>query len=82
MELFAFRDYLTVKIGNNRFLNPVAWRVMFFLVSIGITIAMFSTHCYHESLGMCIFLTSDVLTVLALFECTENALVLENERRR
>ena len=42
----------------------------------------FSTHCYHDSLGTWIFVTSDVLVVLVFYECIENTTARENERRR
>jgi hypothetical protein len=81
LELFVFRELITLGTYGNRFSKQVTW-VMFPLVSISIAIAMFSTHCYHLHLGLSIFITSCLLAMLVFHDCTENRMVAENERRR
>ena len=85
LQLFAFREFITLGKDGNHFSNPLAW-VMFTLVSIGIaiviSIAMFSTHCYHLLIGLATFITSALLTMLVFHEFEENNRVSENEHRR
>ena len=80
LQLFAFRELITLGTDRNRYSNPVAW-VMFPLVSISIAIAMFSIHCYHFYLGTLVFITSGLLAMLVFYDCTENKMVAENEHR-
>ena len=81
LQLFAFRELITLGTDGNRFSNPATW-VMFPLVSISIGIAMFSTHCYRYYLGCLVFMTSGLLAMLVFHDCTENPMVAENEHRR
>jgi hypothetical protein len=75
LQLFAFREFITVGTDNNRCPTQVSW-VMFALVSIG----MYSTHCYHNLLGMSILVTSGLLVLLSFYDYTGNTAVTENER--
>jgi hypothetical protein len=81
LQLFAFREYVTLGTDNSRFSTTVAG-VMFPVVSIGIAIAMYSTHCYHLHLGNLVFVTSGLLAMLVFHDCTENTMAGENERQR
>ena len=85
LQMFAFREFITLGKDGNHFSNPLAW-VMFTLVSIGIaiviSIAMFSTHCYHLLIGFATFVTSILLVMLAYHEFERTTRVSENEHRR
>ena len=81
LQLFAFREYVTFGTAGNRLSNPVAW-VMSPLVSIGITVGMFSTHCHNLHLGLSIFSNGSLLAMLVFYDRTKNPMVAENEGRR
>jgi hypothetical protein len=80
LDLFVFRELITLGPDGNSWSNQVAW-VMLPLVSIGIAIALFSTHCYNYLLGAFVFGTSGVLALFVYHDCTENTMVAENEGR-
>jgi hypothetical protein len=79
LELFVFRESITLEPDG--WFKQVKW-VMLPLVSIGIAIAMFCIHCYHDLLGGTIFVTSGILAMFVFHDCPENNMVAENERRR
>ena len=85
LQMFAFREFITLGKDGNHFSNPLAW-VMFTLVSIGLSIAisivMFSTHCHHLDLGLTICLTSGLLVMLAFHEFERTTRVSGNAHRR
>jgi hypothetical protein len=80
LQLFAFREYVTLCNGVPRLLYQMTW-LLFPGVSIALAVAMFSTHCHHFDLGFSIFVTGYVLGVITLHDYLENTTVATNARR-